>query len=162
MTVLVDASTLIALARAGRLGTLRAVVRRCAITPQVRDELRAREDETTHALEGALEVWIDLVSPREVPARFARVGLGVGEASLIASAKPGDVLVLDDRQARALAQSLGLRFVGLVGLLLEGVETGRLSPADARDTLDGVERAGFWISPDVKRLFHLRLDRRAG
>lgn len=147
------------MARAGRLEVLQKVAGRCTITPEVRAELFAREDETTPAVEAALSSWITLARPGAVPARYLRIGLGIGEASLVAVATADDNIVIDDRQGRALAHSLGLHHVGLVGLILEGARTRRISSSEAQETLEAVERAGLWISSDLRRFYLTELER---
>ncbi len=159
MRVRFDAPTIIALARAGRLEVLRKVAGPCTITPGVRAELLAKEDETSDAIEAALGPWIGLARPRAVPARCLRIGRGTGDASLVAAAASGDVVVIDGRQGRALAHSLGLRCVGLVGLVIEGARSGRISPREAKETLDAVERKGFWIASDLRRFYLTELER---
>ncbi|MCK4735065.1 MAG: hypothetical protein KAT65_21610 [Methanophagales archaeon] len=55
-----------------------------------------------------------------------KYGLGLGEASLLLVARREDKLVLDDANARRFAESDGVTFTGLIGLLVAAVKTKRL------------------------------------
>ena len=158
MTYLFDASAVIALARAGRLDLLRRAAGPCAVTPEVRRELLGREDATTPAVADALKSWLKL-RPRSRPgARYRRLGLGAGEATVLASARPGDTLVLDERPARLLAKSLGIRHTGLIGLLVDAAAEGRIKPHEADEALDALSVSGFWLSPGLRAAARKRLE----
>ena len=59
----------------------------------------------------------------------------------------GCVVGLDDRQARLLAQQLGLSVVGTVGILVKAKQAG-LIPA-VRVLLESVQRQGFRFSAEL-------------
>jgi uncharacterized protein len=151
--VLLDSSAIIAMARAGRLDLLRRTVKRGWITAAVRAELLAREDESTAAIRPALASWISTVRGAPVPSAYLRLGLHRGEASLISVATKDDVLVVDERQGRALAHTLGLTCVGLLGLLLAAARDRVVTKVEARDAAEALERAGFWMSPQLRDQF---------
>lgn len=153
MRFLLDSSAIIAMARAGRLDLLRRIVRKGWITAAVRGEILAREDETTVAIRPALEAWISTLRGGAAPAEYLQLGLHAGEASLLALATKEDVLVVDERQGRALAHTLGLTCVGLLGLLLAAAREGVVTKSDAKDALEALERAGFWVSPQLRVRF---------
>ena len=75
--------------------------------------------------------------------------LGSGERAVIAyaSAQSGCVVGLDDRQARLLAQQLGLTVVGTIGILIKAKQAG-LIPS-VWPLLDAVHREGFHITTEV-------------
>ena len=54
---------------------------------------------------------------------------------------------LDDRMARALAEQLGVRVVGIVGILLKAKRAHLLS--SLRAGLDNLREEGFRISPEL-------------
>jgi hypothetical protein len=155
---LLDSSTLIAMARAGELALLHRLVRRGHITRAVRAEVLAKEDETTAAIRPALKEWIAVVQGPAVPSGYVRLGLHAGEASIIAAARKGDILVIDEKQGRALAGVLGLTCVGLLGLLLQGAREGVIRPGEANEALENLERAGFWVSPHLRGRFRRDLE----
>lgn len=153
MRFLLDSSALIAMARAGRLKLLRRIVRKGWITAAVQAEILAREDETTAAIRPALAAWISTARGGAVPAEYLQLGLHGGEASLLAIATKDDVLVIDEKQGRALANTLGLTCVGLLGVLLAAARGGVVTKKEALDALEALERAGFWISPHLRTQF---------
>ena len=55
------------------------------------------------------------------------------------------------RLARVAAQRLGLRVTGLVGVLIEARQRGLLTDA-AIVANDLEQKAGFWLSPGLRRL----------
>lgn len=149
MTFLLDASPVIAMARAGKLDVLRRAANPSATTPQVRSELLRREDATTPAIVDALETWLKPRRESKTGIAFRKLGLGRGEASVLASAGANDVVVLDERAARMLARSLGIRYTGLLGLLIEAAHEGRIRPSEAEQSIDALNASGFWLSPGL-------------
>lgn len=94
--------------------------------------------------------WVTRVSI--TPALLASLPpnrLGTGERSVIAygQTQPGCVVGLDDRQARWLAQQLGLAVVGTVGILVSAKQT-NLIPA-VRPLLDIVRDQGFRMTQEL-------------
>ena len=153
MRFLLDSSAIIAMARAGRLDLLRRVVKKGWITPAVQEEILARDDEATVAIRPALSSWITTPRGGSISTEYLRLGLHEGEASLLSIASKDDVLVVDEKQGRALAHTLGLTYVGLLGLLLAAARDGIVTRREARDALEALERVGFWISPHLRMQF---------
>jgi predicted nucleic acid-binding protein len=142
---LVDASMLIHLDRIGELLLLRDLVGKVLVTAEVAEEVRAGPyplDLKAARFRG----WVALLPTRK---QAAHLGLGKGETSLLVSARPGDRLLLDDAQARAVAEARGLEYVGLLGLLIAGTES-RLVPAHrALEILDALVATEFRLSPTL-------------
>lgn len=87
-----------------------------------------------------------------------RHDLGAGEAEAIVLAREcnADFLLIDERLGRSAAKSLGLKVVGLVGILIEARERGLI--ADAESLMNRLhDEAGFWISEDVRKLVTRRM-----
>ena len=82
-----------------------------------------------------------------------RHDLGAGEAEAIALAREcnADLLLIDERLGRSAAKSLGLKVVGLVGVLIEARERGLVLDAGTLINRLHIE-AGFWISEDLRNL----------
>jgi predicted nucleic acid-binding protein len=75
-----------------------------------------------------------------------------GEAETIALAVElgADLLLLDEKEGRHVAQRLGLRVVGVGGILLEAKATGAIDVV--RPHLDALRQtAGFYLSDSVYR-----------
>jgi predicted nucleic acid-binding protein len=73
---------------------------------------------------------------------------GEAEAIALASELKADLLLLDERRARRIASRLGLRYIGLLGVLIEAKNRGYLQAI--KPVLDGlISSAGFWVSSDL-------------
>ena len=84
--------------------------------------------------------------------------IGSGERSVIswAAAHRGFIAVLDDHEARVIAQRLGVKILGTVGVVLRLKKAGLIS--EAKPHLLQIKKAGGYIGDE---LFHEAL-RRAG
>lgn len=146
MRVWVDASTLIALDAIGEVVVLRDLLGRVAITPQVAEEVFAGRE--SQALREARGSWIDIVPARGDLSRWMALGVGRGEASLFETPK-GDRIILDEVPARTVAEAEGRGYLGLLGLLLGGVERGAITAPRARGILEKLARSSFRMSTDL-------------
>lgn len=157
--VVVDASPVIVLAKMGRLNLLKAVYAEVPMSPGVKSEVidrgRARNAAEVRLVEGGFrEGWIRELSPSSAEKELAgeilgSSGLGKGEAETIALGRlRNTAVVLDDKEARAVAQAMNVECVGTAGLLLEAFIRGALSYVALEEAV--IELAGvMWISPEV-------------
>ena len=86
---------------------------------------------------------------KPIDPRLELAGLGAGETEVIALVMElgTHVAVLDERNARRVASSLGVPVTGTVGLLLAAKQTGLIdSLAEAIESLRSVD---FYISPTL-------------
>lgn len=97
-----------------------------------------------------------VVGPVTAPELPSVTDLGPGEREVIALAleRRGAVVVLDDRLARNVAQRLGLRMAGTLGLLLDAKKAGRIERLEP--LVDGLDSLGFRLA-DHTRAAVLRL-----
>ncbi len=146
MRTWVDASTLIALDVIGEILVLRDILGRLATTPEVAKEVF--EGRESQALRDARGSWITIVPAPGDLSRWTALGLGAGEASLFAT-PPRDRLVLDEVPARTVAEAEGRDYVGLLGLLLGGVDGGTIAASRARAILLKLSRSSFRMSTDL-------------
>lgn len=70
--------------------------------------------------------WLTITEPRTVPAQWLSLDLGSGELAVLSLAleHPGCTVLLDDRQARRIAQSAGLNVWGTLRVLIEAKSRG--------------------------------------
>jgi predicted nucleic acid-binding protein len=154
LPVVADAGPLIALARTDLLHLLRQLYGKVLIPAQVEEELQVSGDRPgSRALLAALdEGWIE-VAPfvEEVGLISLSLALGTGEAGaiLLAEQRACRFLLVDERRARAVARTRGLRIAGTGGVLLATKRVGLLERvAEALDRLAG---AGYRLSVHLQR-----------
>lgn len=148
--VLVDASGLIALARIGRLELLGHLLGTVHVTRSVLSEVTEPDEPGADRIERLVEAGdIRVVEDDEAPEPLLDLGLGPGEASLIAASGPDDHVILDDRNARRAAQARGIRFTGLLGLLVAGVRGGYLDATEGISVLRALARSDFRMTVEL-------------
>ena len=141
IVVVADASPLIALQQIDQLGLLQALFEEVFVPPAVAREVAPRLTLPPWVRERALQQPI----AREV----LRASLGPGESEAISLALEihADRLIVDERAGRRVAEALGLRVAGVLGLLVLSKQRGLL-PA-VRPHLDTLLRMGFRADPDL-------------
>lgn len=123
--IVADSSPLVGLARIGQLGLLPKLARRVVVPAYVWDEVTG-----SRTAPGAEEVlaqnWFEILSADTAQAaRFMEiVDRGEAEAIALAEGLPDALLLIDERKGRRVAESLGLRKVGTLGLLVMAKEEG--------------------------------------
>lgn len=143
-----DASPLIALGKAGLLGLPVDLGIEGVIPEAVAAEVAAGDDADP------AKVWLQdgppfpVVEAPVLPV-VAAWGLGDGESAVIsyALAHPGVEAVLDERAARACAQTLGVRPRGTLGLLVLAKREGVI--AEVRPAIDALLAAGYHLGADL-------------
>jgi len=159
MSITSNTSPIIALAKIGRLKMLKDLYGTVVISRFVKVESvdRGKELGATDALEieGAIkEGWIKVADltrrQRQTVQRLvseARVGLGEAEALTIA--RDGKIpIILDDKEARAIAKSWDLELMSTVMVLYEAFIKDLISYDELVEDLAKLTRV-MWISTDV-------------
>lgn len=75
--------------------------------------------------------------------------MGEAEAIALASEIPDALLIMDDAEGRRVAQRLGLRVTGLLGVLIEA-RLRRIVPA-VTPLLDQLVAEGLWLSEVMRK-----------
>jgi hypothetical protein len=126
------------LERIERLDLLSSSFNQILIPPQVQDEF------------GIALNWLHIQEVRDKNLLLAlRVGLDEGEAAAIALAMeyPEAILILDDLKARTIAQQMGLKIMGTIGLILRCKRTGIIS--EVQPVLNQLQSVGFYITDSL-------------
>jgi hypothetical protein len=153
MPVVSNTSPILNLAIVGHLDLLRQQFGCIQIPPVVLDELKIAEERPgSQTIQAAITAgWIQVqpVSNRSF-VQLLRQTLDGGEAEAISLALElqADWLLLDERDGRKVAKSLGLQVTGVLGVLLRAKESGDL-PSLQPVITDLTENAGFRIAPDL-------------
>jgi len=148
MSIVSDASPLINLARIGKLDLLQQLYGELFIPEAVWYEVAIKGAGQPGANEVKAATWLKVKSVTNAPLVHAlRQELDAGESEVITLALElkSELLLMDERIGREVAQHLGLRSVGLIGVIVEAKHKGMLS--SIKPHLDALrDIAGFRIS----------------
>lgn len=140
----VNASPLIALAKIGRVDLLLKPGRSLIVPEAVRDEiLRSDKDDPARRwLEAGVDVNLRAVT---IDPQVGAWSLGAGESAVLSlSMELGALAVLDDREARAAAQTLGVRCSGTLGIVVRAARDARITAA--APVIRALRSAGLHLS----------------
>jgi uncharacterized protein len=153
MMVVSNSSALINLSRIGKLTLLRDLYTEVHIPEAVWQEAVVSGEGQVGANEIKIAPWIRTERVKNVGlVKALRQELDAGEAEAIALAleAQAELLLMDERLGRDTARHLGLRFIGLIGVLVEAKRR-MLIPA-IKAELDALrDAAGFRIAEDLYR-----------
>ena len=95
--------------------------------------------------------WLKIVEPNSVPTEWLALDLGAGELATLAVGleNPVRIVLVDERVARRIAQSAGLKVWGTLKILLEAKSQGlteRIEPFVNR-----LRDEGMWISDLIRQ-----------
>jgi predicted nucleic acid-binding protein len=90
--------------------------------------------------------WLSVVTPRSIPAQY--VGLDFGERQALALAKElhADLILLDDKVARRVAQREMMRVMGTLGIIADAAKVKLL---DFAESVDKLQHTGMYLDQDV-------------
>jgi uncharacterized protein len=149
--VICNTSPLQYLYQLGHLDLLPQLLGRVVVPRAVIDELAvgraagvALPDPTT--LLWAVIQWP--VSEKALPL-ITDLGPGESEVLMLGLERPDSVLVLDDRLARRVAESLGLQLTGTLGVLIDAKRAGLIPKVNP--LLDQLQALRFRIAPHTRQ-----------
>ncbi|MEO1093478.1 MAG: DUF3368 domain-containing protein [Cyanobacteria bacterium J06638_28] len=101
---------------------------------------------------GAIEVqtfdWIQIRTVSDltlVEALTSELDFGEAEAISLAVEMQADQVLMDERRGRLIASRLNLRYIGILGILVEAKNKGLI--VKVKTLLDAlINKAGFWVS----------------
>jgi len=141
IVVVADASPLIALQQIEPLGLLEVLFAEVYVPPAVAREVAPRL---------VLPAWIrERALGQPIARDVLRASLGAGESEAISLALEihADRLIIDERAGRHVAEALGLRVAGVLGLLVLAKQRGLIP--EVRSHLDMLLRTGFRADLDL-------------
>ena len=154
----VDASPLILLGKIDHLELLRELTDELLIPDGVAHEVQVKRGggSSIRSLIDPPSVRIEDSGP--IPREVDVWDLGRGESEVLALslATEGSRAVVDDKEARRCAQTLGVPVVGTLGVILRAKRIGRI-PA-ARPLLNRLREVGLYVSDELveRALSHLK------
>lgn len=153
MIVVSDASPIISLSAVGRLDLLAQLYERVIVPTSVHEEITAAEPDRPGVKELRAAEWLSMVLPKDrVLVRALEGELDGGEAEAIALAIEvgADLLIVDERRGREVARRMGVKVIGVLGILIEA-KTRRLLPAVEPILEALLTKSGFRISQSLYR-----------
>ncbi len=140
--VISDTSCLIILSNINQLDLLKAVYKNIITTPYIVNEFGA-----------SLPEWIGIKSAvDQEKQQILALQIDKGEASAIALAleMPGSILILDDLQARTLAEKLGITITGTLGVIIKAKLNGIIP--SVKPLLAKIKQTNFRISSALEEI----------
>ena len=148
--VVSDATPLIALGKIGHLVWLPDLFGEILIPSAVYTEIAVVGAGRSGAAEIQAAQWIRMAAVADrakVNYLLTQLDIGEAEAIVLAQERQADWLLVDESKARTIAQRLGLRMIGTVGLLLLAKQQGKILAI--RPLLDALRDRQFRLSPKV-------------
>ena len=139
--VVVNASPLICLSKSGLLDLLPSLFKKIVVPDLVVKEVMAKGGVGPN-----LEKWINRIEDVAIAPQVASWDMGDGESAVLSFAFSNKEYwaVIDDREARRCAMSLGCRFTGTVGIIVLAKRRGIITSVS--DSLEKLKNAGLWLS----------------
>ncbi len=144
--VISDTSCLIVLDKINALSVLKDLYSRVLITPEVQEEYGEE-----------LPAFIEIIPTKDKKYySLLKSIVDPGEASSLALALEIDdsILIIDDLKGRKIAQKVGIRFTGTLGVILAAKDKGTIQ--NVAPLLDEIKNQNFRISEELEMKF-LRL-----
>ncbi len=150
MKVLPDSSTIIALAKTGSLDLLKKTFGKICITKEVEKEITSGSFPEIGEIKGGMGKWIEVLESRTAGYKVFE-GIGSGEKSILSYAKgrEGVLLVLDEIEARAIAESEGILYTGTIGLIIFAYESRKVSKNEAIGIVKRLSRSDFRMTVEL-------------
>ncbi len=151
MIVVADTSVVLNLCCVRQEKLLSSLFGRVLVPAEVASEFRRLAGADARFTGLTLPSWIEVLNAPVPPAEVTAANLDIGETAAIALClgQSADALLIDESLGRAVAARLGLRTIGILGVLLDARSRGliqRVAPV-----LDDLERtAGFWVAPSLR------------
>ncbi len=154
MIVVSDTSPILNLERIGRLELLSCLYKQVLIPPAVSAELTASQGNVFPPMTDVGPIsWLTVAAPKDqsrVHELCHRLDAGEAEAIVLALERQADLLLVDERRGRRIAEELGLRIIGLLGVLADAKRAGLIELV--KPVLEElIQTARFWIGPDLYR-----------
>jgi predicted nucleic acid-binding protein len=104
--------------------------------------------------------WLSVVTPGSIPAQYAGLDFGEREALALAKELHANLILLDDKVARRVAQREMMRVKGTLGIIADAAKVKFL---DFAESVDQLQHAGMYLDQDVvdevKREYNRRLQK---
>lgn len=152
MIVVADTSVILNLCRVQQERLLQQLYHRVLIPSCVASEFQNLAGTLQRFSGPVLPEWIAVLpDPAWLPNQIVQANLDAGESAAIALClnEKADAILMDEALGRQVAEQLGLRVIGILGVLVQPHQQGLLLKVGK--VLDQLEKeANFWISPHLR------------
>jgi predicted nucleic acid-binding protein len=150
MPVLPDYSTIIALAKTGSLDLLKKTFGEIWITKEVERKITPGDFPEIGEIRRGMGRWIMGTEARAK--RYKELeGIGDGGRSILSYAKgrKNTLLILDEAEARAIAEDEGIPYTGTIGLIVFAHESRKISKKEAAGIIKRLSRSDFRMTVEL-------------
>ena len=148
MIVISDTSVITYLIQIGKISLLKELFQDIIIPPSVRKELEKIPNQK-YILEQ--NKWIRTLSIQNnklLNTLLKKLDKGEAEAIILSIELSADILLIDEKKGRRIADEYGLNITGLLGIFVEGKTYGFIN--EVKPILDElINKTGFRISPKL-------------
>jgi predicted nucleic acid-binding protein len=158
--VVVNSTPLIALSLVGHLSLLKIIFDEVVVPASVHDEVVVQGKSRPGAVELGNADWIVVKAPQEKPSLSPMLlGLDQGEMDVILLAREleADWVLVDEKLGRKVAEAVGLRVKGTLGVLLIAYRAGLLSRKEAEEAVERLAESTTRVSARLVTWFEAQL-----
>jgi len=147
--IVADSSPLISLAIIAQLELLRQLYQRILLPTAVWDEVTIQGVGLPGAQAVSQLTWLEIQAPEALILEPLSILVDRGEAEAIALAQstPDSTVLLDDAQARRVAERLGIRRIGTLGILRKAKKAGLI--VELKVYIEQLRTNGIYIRPSL-------------
>ncbi|MEL6779658.1 MAG: DUF3368 domain-containing protein [Cyanobacteria bacterium J06597_16] len=147
--IIADSSPLISLAIIGQIDLLPQLYPSVLLPPAVWDEVTIQGAGLPGAQVVSEATWLTIQAPDPLALEPLSILVDRGEAEVIALAQqtPNSIVLLDDAQARRVAERLGIRKIGTLGILRRAKKGGLID--EVKGYIQQLRRQGIYIRPSL-------------
>ena len=153
MVVISDTTAISNLYKIGKLNYLKLLFGKVIIPNAVYDELLGIEQSGYDISEIKNAKWLiktKVKNNKLVSKLHFELDQGESEAIAIAKEKQADFLIIDEKKGRQIAEGLGIKTIGIIGILIQ-LKREKIILKIKPDLDDLRDNAGFWISEKLYR-----------
>ena len=154
MTIISDTTPIISLIKINRLDLLEKLFEEVLIPEAVYRELTTNalfENEATIVKTSSFLNTSAVQNRKSLQLLQAVSGLddGESEAIILADELKSDVLIMDERKGRKVAEKLGIKITGTVGVLLQSYSENMISSDEIKTYLDQLKNSNIRLSESL-------------
>ncbi|MCC5637100.1 DUF3368 domain-containing protein [Nostoc sp. CHAB 5844] len=147
--IVADSSPLISLSIIAQLELLPQLYQRILLPPSVWNEVTVQGVGLPGSQAVSQLTWLEIQTPEALMLEPLSILVDLGEAEAIALAQsiPDSTVLLDDAQARRVAERLGIRRIGTLGILRKAKKAGLI--VEVKVYIEQLRNNGIYIRPSL-------------